>query len=163
MRRISRRTVLKLIGSGASAFLLPGLSGCKPESPSGGPGAGTALDLSGIGPIDRTLPDGPLTRYSGDGPALPHGILRNQTKDAYLASRGGLPEPSEKVPLVVVGGGISGLTTAYQLRHHQPVILERAPRFGGNARGESWQGIDYAIGAAYFVKPEADSKIDGLV
>ncbi len=66
------------------------------------------------------------------------------------------------MPLVIVGGGLSGLVSAWKLRAHRPVVLERAPRFGGNSRGESWRGVDYSIGAAYLLKPDAGSPIDGL-
>lgn len=34
------------------------------------------------------------------------------------------------------------------------MILEQAERFGGNAKGESWSGIDYSIGAAYVDEPK---------
>src|SRR5690606_14599116 len=64
--------------------------------------------------------------------------------------------------LVIVGGGMSGLGTAWLLRDQNPVVLERAERMGGNARGESWQGIDYSIGAAYLLEPDPDSGLEAL-
>src|SRR6185295_3554873 len=70
--------------------------------------------------------------------------------------------PDETTSLVIVGGGMSGLGTAYLLRDEKPVLLERADRFGGNARGESWDGIDYAIGAAYFLEADHDTPLDAL-
>lgn len=163
MSRLSRRTLLKLLGSAASVAVLPAVPGCKPVADSPTPGPRASGALAGLSPIDRTLPDVPAAAWTGDSPARPHGILRNQTRQDYLLSRGGLPQPTEEVPLVVIGGGLSGLTTAWQLRHHRPVVLERAERFGGNARGEAWQGVDYSIGAAYFVKPEPGSPIDALL
>lgn len=69
----------------------------------------------------------------------------------------------EQVPLVVIGAGIAGLFSAYLLRAHKPVILEQAPRFGGNSKGQSWHTIDYSIGAAYFIEPEEKSEISKIL
>jgi len=157
-RAVSRRAVLKLLGAGASALYLPGLAGCGPSGTD--PAKSAARPIDGINPIDRAVPESGPAQYSGDNPGRTHQILWN--KEGYLKERGGLPEPQEKAPLVIVGGGISGLTSAWRLRKHQPVVLERAPRFGGNSRGESWQGVDYSIGAAYLLKPAADTPIDAL-
>jgi len=118
-------------------------------------GGGSELAFS---PIDRTLSDLAPRRFSGENPALAHEVLWD--KDGFLASVGELGEPSETVPLVVIGGGISGLSTAWLLRQHAPVVLERAERFGGNSRGEAWRGVDYAIGAAYFIRPDPGSAIE---
>lgn len=57
---------------------------------------------------------------------------------------------------------MSGLITAYLLRDRRPVILEHAPRFGGNSKGENWRGVNYSLAAAYFIRPEADSPIGQL-
>lgn len=100
--------------------------------------------------------------FSGDEPTRAHSILWN--KSEHLASIGGkYPEPSEKVPLVVVGGGMSGICSAYLLREFQPILLEQASRFGGNSKGESWEGIDYSIGAAYFNEPDSGSALDAFI
>lgn len=100
-------------------------------------------------PIQRGINPAPQTTFSGDDPERAHRILRGP--------RRAVPAPIEKVPLVIVGGGVSGLWTGYYLRDLQPVILEQAARFGGNSKGESWNGIDYALGAAYFGHPEPGS------
>lgn len=48
--------------------------------------------------------------------------------------------PFENAPvgakrIAVIGGGISGMGAAYQLREqHQAVLFEAAPRLGGHAR-----------------------------
>lgn len=158
-RTVTRRAMLKLIGVGASTLYLPGLGGCGPSSQDAA--RTVALSIDGISPIDRAVPESSPAQYSGDNPGRAHQILWN--KEGYLAAKGGMPEPEEKVPLVIVGGGLSGLASAWRLRAHRPVMLERAPRFGGNSRGESWQGVDYSIGAAYLLKPKAGSPIDGLL
>ena len=147
---LSRRTLLRLLGAGAVSLYLRRAHG----APATAPGDARAS------PIDRSLDETAPRAFSGDQPERPHRALRD--KGAYLAAHGGLPPPEKSVPLVVVGGGIAGLTTAYLLRRHRPVVLEQAARFGGNARGESWRGLDYAIGAAYFTAPEEGSPLRRL-
>ncbi|MBK9596621.1 MAG: NAD(P)-binding protein [Rhodocyclales bacterium] len=148
---LSRRAFVKLIAAGStSLYLRPAWAGVA------APGASTAT-----GPIDRGIGEAAPALFSGDDPRRAHRILWD--KPAWLASHGGrYPVPEKRIPLLVVGGGLSGLLTAYLLRRHQPVVLEQAPRFGGNARGESWRGMDYAIGAAYFTAPEAGSPLAAL-
>src|SRR5690349_13813284 len=53
-------------------------------------------------PIDRSLGDVAPRVFSGDAPDLTHRLLWD--KAGFLASHGGsIPEPSEEVPLVIVG------------------------------------------------------------
>ncbi len=159
---ISRRTVTRLLGLGGVSLLL---ERCAPLPPAhSAPETRPARELPKAehGPIDRALPDHVPQAFSGDDPELAHAVLWD--KKAFISAHGGaLPPPGERVPLVVIGGGIAGLTTAYALRAHAPVVLERARRFGGNSRGESWRGIDYAIGAAYFIEPDEGSDIAALI
>jgi protoporphyrinogen oxidase len=101
-------------------------------------------------PINRLLPRIAPAVFSGDAPHRAHQLIRDRT-----APLGDQVASSRRCSLAIVGGGLSGLTTAYLLRDKQPLLLEQAARFGGNSKGESWQGIDYSIGAAYFLKPES--------
>ncbi|MFZ5477795.1 MAG: FAD-dependent oxidoreductase [Myxococcota bacterium] len=89
---------------------------------------------------------GPAAGYLGDDPGGAHPILRDGLVAAEVAS------PREQVPLVVVGGGVSGLATAWLLRDHAPLVLERADQLGGNAKGEIWGDLAYSVGAAYFAE-----------
>jgi protoporphyrinogen oxidase len=146
-----------LIGLGASALWLPALAADGSGRKAPPLAKSRDADIGAISPIDRLLPDGVLGRYTGDDHAGAHGALRDRPALAAV------PEPSERIPLAIVGGGVSGLAGAWWLRKHHPVILERAARFGGNSRGESWRGVDYAIGAAYFVKPEKGRPADRLI
>lgn len=72
------------------------------------------------------------------------------------------PEPDEVVPVVVVGGGISGLATAYLLRQYNPVVFELHDRFGGNAQGGTLNGAEYSLGSAYVITPDPGGALDTL-
>ncbi len=96
--------------------------------------------------------------FNGDNIERPHDILWNL--DGYIAKKGGLPKPTEKRKVVVVGGGMAGLISAYQLRDYDPLILEQDKNFGGNSKGETYQNATYSIGAAYIVIPDEGDPID---
>jgi hypothetical protein len=70
------------------------------------------------------------------------------------------PEPAEEVDVAVVGGGLSGLASAYFLRQHNTVLFELRDRFGGNAMGEEWHDIQYSLGGAYFITPDPGSFLE---
>src|SRR5207247_2232174 len=72
------------------------------------------------------------------------------------------PEPAEDVDVAVVGGGLSGLASAYMLRDHNTVLLELRDRFGGNSQGETWRGTDYSMGGAYFITPDPGSFLESF-
>lgn len=72
------------------------------------------------------------------------------------------PAPTQTVPLVIIGGGLSGLSTAYMLRQHRPVVFELHQRFGGNSQGEVWNGIDYSLGGAYFMTPDEGTFLESF-
>lgn len=80
----------------------------------------------------------------------------------FIPDYGQLPDPAEDVDVAIVGGGLSGLTSAYLLRNHNAVLLELRDRFGGNSQGETWQGVNYSLGGAYFITPDHGSFLDNF-
>lgn len=105
-------------------------------------------ELDWLKPLDAILPAKfPQSDFDGDEPAR---------KPARNSEPGAA---DEEVAVVIVGGGISGLAAAYILRESRPIILEQAASFGGTARGESWEGVEYSIGGARLAMPAADSEL----
>lgn len=161
--QVSRRVLLKLAGLSGAALpaALAALPGgvlralAAPPAPPSAPGAWGPLS-----PIDGDRDALPHAHISGDDPAEAHKALWDP--EGVLRERGlsALPAPSERVKVLVVGGGVAGLTAAWRLRAHAPVVLERAARLGGNAKGEVWGGLPYSIGAAYLIGPEAGSEME---
>jgi protoporphyrinogen oxidase len=118
------------------------------------------FDYLKISPLDRTSALKKQKNYSGDNPTYAHRILWNK-EDWVKKAKNLVPSSHHKV--VIVGGGISGLLSAYFLKDESPLILEQAKRLGGNSKGEIWEGIEYSLGAAYFSMPKKDSKIYKLL
>jgi Glycosyl transferase family 4/NAD(P)-binding Rossmann-like domain len=133
---LNRRALIKGLGL---IPLLPFLPACQHAAKTP---QWTETDyLSLISPINRTLNDYAQPLFSGDDFSRPHQVLWD--KSSYIKVIGGLPKPKRKEDLVIIGGGMSGLMSAYLLRDKKPVILEQARRFGGNAKGEAWNGLNY--------------------
>lgn len=112
-----------------------------------------------IGPIQRlTNSEFQSLDFNGDNINRPHDILWNI--DGYLAKKGGVPAPSEKRKVVIVGGGMSGLISAWKLRSMNPLLLEQDNFLGGNSKGEIINNSLFSIGAAYITVPDSGSEIE---
>ncbi|MCL3780922.1 FAD-dependent oxidoreductase [Prolixibacteraceae bacterium JC049] len=57
--------------------------------------------------------------------------------------------------VVIVGGGFSGLTAAYQLRGKNILVLEKEKAIGGRCMSGNWNGFHYPKGTEYIGKPES--------
>ncbi len=68
----------------------------------------------------------------------------------------------EHVDVAIIGGGLSGLATAYNLRDRDWALFDLRDRFGGSAQGEEWHRLPYSLGSAYFMVPDKLSELDLL-
>jgi len=98
-----------------------------------------------------------LKDFLGDDYQRAHDFLRFEKGKNFSVSK------TEKSDFVIVGGGMAGLCAAYFLKDHQPIVLEQASQFGGNSKGEEWQGMPYSLGAAYITCPEEGSEVESFL
>ncbi len=153
-RPITRRTVLTYGARTGVALLLSPLA-CTSLGRRA-PLTETSPTTEGpVPPIVRTLGDIAPADFFGDQPMKAHAFVRDHSLTASRA----LTE-TEEHDLVIVGGGMSGMLTAARLSQYRPVVLEMKRQFGGNANGQSWCGVDFSLGAAYFMKPKKDSQLE---
>ena len=76
----------------------------------------------------------------------------HQIRDGKVFNR---PMVSARHDVVIVCGGVSGLAAAYRLRDLNFLLLEKEPRWGGNAYLMEYQGTPYATGTAFLAKNES--------
>lgn len=93
-------------------------------------------------------------RFSGDNVDEAHRLLMNPQ-----AAIDALPHEAHpsRYDVIIIGAGMSGLAAGYRLRGRNTLILEREAEAGGVSRMESWNGLEYSIGAAYIIDPDPES------
>jgi oxygen-dependent protoporphyrinogen oxidase len=98
-------------------------------------------------PIDSTLLAVPHAPTSG-APVVhgEHFEVCHQVRDGHTFDR---PDATRKAGVVIVGGGIAGLSAAYFLRGKDFLLLEKEDHFGGNAYQEEYEGQPFCTGSAY--------------
>ena len=102
--------------------------------------AGCPIDLSLLAETDsRPMVDGEDNR------------ICHQVRDGRVFER---PPVSARHDVVIVGGGVSGLSAAHLLEHRDILLLEKEPHWGGNAYIMEFNGVPYATGAAFLDKSE---------
>ena len=103
--------------------------------------AGCPIDLSLLAAETATIPT-----VEGEDNRICH-----QVRDGKVFTR---PPVSARHDVVIVGGGVSGMTAAYLLRGRDFLLLEKEPHWGGNAYLMEYQGNAYATGSAFLEKSE---------
>jgi len=105
-------------------------------------------------PIDESLLAAPEAKSSAPLVHGEHFEICHQIRDGHQFDR---PGATRKADIVIVGGGVAGLSAAYFLRGKDWLLLEKEPQFGGNALQEEFDGQLYATGSAYAYRgDEAD-------
>ena len=81
-------------------------------------------------PIDLTLmAEASAARFASTVDSEDN-VICHQVRDGMQFSR---PVATARHDLIIVGGGISGLTAAYLSQQRDWLLLEKEPHFGGNA------------------------------
>jgi protoporphyrinogen oxidase len=98
-------------------------------------------------PIDEALLAAPNPN-AADGALVQgeHFEVCHEIRDGHAFEQ---PDATRKADIVIVGGGVAGLSAAYFLRGKDWLLLEKEPQFGGNALQEEYEGDVYATGSAY--------------
>ncbi|MBI3664426.1 MAG: FAD-dependent oxidoreductase [Acidobacteria bacterium] len=105
-------------------------------------------------PLDEALlAMPPATKTEMDGERFD---LCHQVRDGHQFQRPGV---SKRHDIIVVGGGVSGLTAAYLLQNHNFLLLEKETHWGGNAYLEQFQGQAFATGTAFDFKGSAGDEL----
>src|SRR5271167_688984 len=75
-----------------------------------------------------------------------HFAICHQVRDGHTFAK---PDATRKADVVIIGGGVAGLSAAYFLRGKDFLLLEKEDHFGGNAYQEEYAGQPFATGSAY--------------
>ena len=108
--------------------------------------SGCPVNLSLLG-----AESGPTPRLEGDHFAICHAVRDGQQFDK--------PPVSSRHDVVIVGGGVSGLSAAYFLRGRDFLLLEKEPHWGGNAYLEEYQDQAFATGSAFDEKDSTSQQL----
>jgi protoporphyrinogen oxidase len=134
---ISRRTALKTVIAGSVA----GPLGCSEPSHSDVSVArlhAAARDTRGRCPM----------QLHGESFARAH-----SKRDGFSPPRS---DVTHDVEIAIIGGGPSGLCALHALGDRDAVLLEKESSLGGNCSSDSWEGVRFATGAAFFTEGDTE-------
>jgi hypothetical protein len=108
-------------------------------------------------PVDATLMAAPDSK-SGSAPQVhgEHFEICHQVRDGHQFER---PDATQKADVVIIGGGVAGLSAAYFLRGKEWLLLEKEDHFGGNAFQEEFDGQPFATGSAYAFRDDEGDQL----
>jgi len=136
---VSRRTLLTTVIVGAAEAAV----GCQRERQHAAPSAKPSA-----------APDpAPRARVNGENFSQPH-----SKRDGKQFPK---VEVKESCEVAIIGGGPSGLYAAHLLKNRDVLLLEKEGRLGGNCSTDSWQGVQFSTGAAFF--SEGDTELVELM
>lgn len=134
---ISRRTALKTVIAGVAA----GPLGCRE-------------------PSSAELSTARLHEAPSQAQALCPMQLRGESFARAHSKRDGTAFPrsevAQDVEIVIVGGGPSGLCALHELRDRDAILLEKESTLGGNCSSDSWEGVKFSTGAAFFTEGDTE-------
>ncbi len=116
---------------------------------------GAAVGIAAVGGVERLLGTQSRSHISGSilGPSFKHGHLLRETREWQ-------PTSTRRVPLLIIGGGISGLSAAWALKRHgfeHFELLELEAKPGGNSQNGENDISQYPWGAHYVPVPGKDA------
>ena len=86
-------------------------------------------------------------KFTGDNFSTAHKLLWKIDEKDFLDLKS-----EAEFDLIVVGGGLSGLSAGYLSNAERVLVLEQAASFGGNAKSQTWGDVRYSIGSAYITE-----------
>ena len=93
-------------------------------------------------------------KFTGDNFANAHKHLWKIDEKDFIDLK-----PEAEFDLIVVGGGLSGLSAAYCSTAERVLVLDQASSFGGNAKSQVWGDLRYSIGSAYITELDSTDPI----
>jgi monoamine oxidase len=113
--------------------------------------AGCPFDLSALTRADASRSQHAAPQIDGD-----HFEICHQIRDNHAFAR---PPVSKRHDVVIVGGGVSGMSAAYFLQRRDFLLLEKEPHCGGNATEETYNSQAFATGSAFDTKDSASDHL----
>ncbi len=111
-------------------------------------------------PIDSTLLAAPADSVGTPLLHSEHFDMCHQIRDGHRFEG---PSASQKAAIVIIGGGVAGLSAAYFLRGQDFLLLEKEDHFGGNAHQEEFEGQPFATGSAFADKGDHGDQLAGEI